>query len=197
MPADGPSRMRHRCSSVTTPLSSFRMSLACGTRVPARLAMSPLVGRPCLGQFSDAFRGGWFTNLESFLAAVLFPRHLTPQRMPEVISHIQTFRDYFHYHIKASKAYIHSRMRKRTADFLQGMSTLQTMVIIFRSTNMCDLSQCCAELARTAKRRSARRRVAGLLLSEHEVFLRPYGRKETKVLCSSRLTMHHDEVAVQ
>lgn len=34
---------------------------------------------------------------------VLFPRHLTPQRMPEVISHIQTFRDYFHYHIKASK----------------------------------------------------------------------------------------------
>ncbi|KAK2679462.1 Arp2/3 complex subunit 2/4 [Fusarium oxysporum f. sp. vasinfectum] len=50
---------------------------------------------------------------------VLFPRHLTPQRMTEVISHIQTFRDYFHYHIKASKAYIHSRMRKRTADFLQ------------------------------------------------------------------------------
>lgn len=41
--------------------------------------------------------------------------------MNEVISHIQTFRDYFHYHIKASKAYIHSRMRKRTADFLQGM----------------------------------------------------------------------------
>lgn len=40
--------------------------------------------------------------------------------MPEVISHIQTFRDYFHYHIKASKAYIHSRMRRRTADFLQG-----------------------------------------------------------------------------
>jgi actin related protein 2/3 complex subunit 2 len=68
---------------------------------------------------------------------VLFPRHLTRQRRDEVISHIQTFRDYFHYHIKASKvdlasfigtdfnanffqAYIHSRMRRRTADFLQG-----------------------------------------------------------------------------
>lgn len=50
---------------------------------------------------------------------VLFPRHLTPARREEVISHIQTFRDYFHYHIKASKAYIHSRMRRRTADFLQ------------------------------------------------------------------------------
>jgi len=50
---------------------------------------------------------------------VLFPRHLKPARRAENISHIQTFRDYFHYHIKASKAYIHSRMRRRTADFLQ------------------------------------------------------------------------------
>ncbi|KAL2119000.1 hypothetical protein VTJ04DRAFT_5959 [Mycothermus thermophilus] len=54
-----------------------------------------------------------------YVTFVLFPRHLTPQRMPDVISQIQTFRDYFHYHIKASKAYIHSRMRRRTADFLQ------------------------------------------------------------------------------
>lgn len=54
-----------------------------------------------------------------FITFVLFPRHLTAQRREENISHIQTFRDYFHYHIKASKAYIHSRMRRRTADFLQ------------------------------------------------------------------------------
>lgn len=54
-----------------------------------------------------------------YVTFVLFPRHLTRQRRDEVISHIQTFRDYFHYHIKASKAFIHSRMRKRTADFLQ------------------------------------------------------------------------------
>ncbi|EEQ86456.1 ARP2/3 actin-organizing complex subunit Arc34 [Blastomyces dermatitidis] len=54
-----------------------------------------------------------------YITFVLFPRHLTPQRRGENISHIQIFRDYFHYHIKASKAYIHSRMRRRTADFLQ------------------------------------------------------------------------------
>jgi len=54
-----------------------------------------------------------------YITFVLFPRHLKPQRRAENISHIQTFRDYFHYHIKASKAYIHSRMRRRTADFLQ------------------------------------------------------------------------------
>ncbi|KAK5948256.1 Arp complex subunit [Knufia fluminis] len=54
-----------------------------------------------------------------FITFVLFPRHMKPARRAENISHIQTFRDYFHYHIKASKAYIHSRMRRRTADFLQ------------------------------------------------------------------------------
>lgn len=59
--------------------------------------------------------------------------------MPDVISHIQTFRDYFHYHIKASKAYIHSRMRKRTADFLQGecarLLTMSWMLIIGSSAS--------------------------------------------------------------
>ncbi|KAI9803970.1 MAG: hypothetical protein M1833_000251 [Piccolia ochrophora] len=62
---------------------------------------------------------GSTTGEVGYVTFVLFPRHLTPQRREEVVSHIQTFRDYFHYHIKASKAYIHSRMRRRTADFLQ------------------------------------------------------------------------------
>jgi actin related protein 2/3 complex subunit 2 len=38
-----------------------------------------------------------------YITFVLFPRHLQRQRREDVISHIQTFRDYFHYHIKASK----------------------------------------------------------------------------------------------
>lgn len=105
--------------------------------------------------------------------AVLFPRHLTPQRRYENISHIQTFRDYFHYHIKASKvcsfsrsclgdrkglmtkhslqAYIHTRMRKRTADFLQGMyyPSKESMF----TTNS---QQCSTELDRRMKNVSAR-----------------------------------------
>ena len=44
-----------------------------------------------------------FCRVPRSLLAVLFPRHLTRQRREENISHIQTFRDYFHYHIKASK----------------------------------------------------------------------------------------------
>ncbi|KAL1303643.1 hypothetical protein AAFC00_007000 [Neodothiora populina] len=54
-----------------------------------------------------------------YITFVLFPRHLAAARREDVISHIETFRDYFHYHIKAAKAYINTRMRRRTADFLQ------------------------------------------------------------------------------
>ena len=64
-------------------------------------------------KFSNTLYLPWLTD------PVLFPRHLKRDRRADNISHIQTFRDYFHYHIKASKAYIHSRMRRRTADFLQ------------------------------------------------------------------------------
>lgn len=98
---------------------------------------------------------------------VLFPRHLTPQRMPDVISHIQTFRDYFHYHIKASKAYIHSRMRRRTADFLQGKSTLFTRE---QRGDLTDTTQFCDGRGLTARStRSARRRAGGPLGPRHDV----------------------------
>lgn len=49
------------------------------------------------------------TISETERRSVLFPRHLTPQRRQETISHIQTFRDYFHYHIKASKVRYYSQ----------------------------------------------------------------------------------------
>ena len=40
-----------------------------------------------------------------------------------------TFRDYFQYHIKAAKAYINTRMRRRTADFLQGIYTVSIVCL--------------------------------------------------------------------
>jgi hypothetical protein len=39
--------------------------------------------------------------------------------MHATISNIQLFRDYLHYHIKCSKAYLHSRMRARISAFLR------------------------------------------------------------------------------
>ena len=114
--------MRLRCSSATTRRSSCRTYRACLQQDLAQSAISHSVRLPLA---AHALSESAFCDNHAHArvpSAVLFPRHLVPQRREEVISHIQTFRDYFHYHIKASKAYIHSRMRRRTADFLQGES---------------------------------------------------------------------------
>jgi actin related protein 2/3 complex, subunit 2 len=53
-----------------------------------------------------------------YVTFVLFPRHFaSPTVAQSTVSHIQLFRDYFHYHIKCSKAYLHSRMRHRVTEF--------------------------------------------------------------------------------
>lgn len=57
---------------------------------------------------------------KGYVTFVLFPRHLTRgERRENCISHIQFFRNYFHYHIKCAKAYMHSRMRFRVKEFLK------------------------------------------------------------------------------
>lgn len=54
-----------------------------------------------------------------YITFVLFPRHTSKQARYNTINLIHIFRDYLHYHIKCSKAYIHSRMRAKTTDFLK------------------------------------------------------------------------------
>lgn len=54
-----------------------------------------------------------------FVTFVIFPRHFDRQNADATITQIQMFRDYLHYHIKCSKAYMQSRMRARVASFLK------------------------------------------------------------------------------
>eukprot|EP00093_Oithona_nana_P004161 04161.XXX_146596_145616_1 [CDS] Oithona nana genome sequencing. len=54
-----------------------------------------------------------------YITFVLFPRHTNRQVRDNTIDLIHLFRNYMHYHIKCSKAYIHSRMRAKTAEFLK------------------------------------------------------------------------------
>ena len=55
-----------------------------------------------------------------YITFVLFPRHFKdPATREKTINLIHTFRDYLHYHIKCSKAYLHSRMRARTTALLK------------------------------------------------------------------------------
>jgi actin related protein 2/3 complex subunit 2 len=49
-----------------------------------------------------------------YVTFVLFPRHFEkPAQRLATVQLIQFFRDYLHYHIKCSKAYMHSRMRAK------------------------------------------------------------------------------------
>ncbi|KAH0582884.1 hypothetical protein H2248_010787 [Termitomyces sp. 'cryptogamus'] len=64
-----------------------------------------------------------------YLTFVLFPRHFANASIASnTISHIQLFRDYLHYHIKCSKAYMHSRMRHRVAEFQKVLNRAKTEV---------------------------------------------------------------------
>jgi len=54
-----------------------------------------------------------------YITFVLFPRHTNREKRDNTIDLIHLFRNYLHYHLKCSKAYIHSRMRAKTSDFLK------------------------------------------------------------------------------
>jgi len=54
-----------------------------------------------------------------FVSFVLFAHHIADNNRDRAIDLIQTFRDYLHYHIKCSKAYMHMRMRTRVDTLLQ------------------------------------------------------------------------------
>jgi actin related protein 2/3 complex subunit 2 len=47
------------------------------------------------------------------------PRHFTKQNRDNTINMISMLRNYLHYHLKCSKAYMHQRMRAKTNDFLK------------------------------------------------------------------------------
>ncbi|KAI0059201.1 actin-like protein ARPC2 [Artomyces pyxidatus] len=64
-----------------------------------------------------------------YVTFVLFPRHFNnPTVAAGTISHIELFRDYLHYHIKCSKAYMHSRMRYRVSEFQKVLNRAKTEV---------------------------------------------------------------------
>jgi len=64
-----------------------------------------------------------------YVTFVLFPRHFAnPNVAAGTISHIQLFRDYLHYHIKCSKAYMQSRMRHRVSEFQKVLNRAKTEV---------------------------------------------------------------------
>jgi len=64
-------------------------------------------------------RGVKATESTGFVSIVLFPQHMSEKQREKTINLIQIFRNYFQYHIKCSKAYLHTRMRNRVESLLQ------------------------------------------------------------------------------
>lgn len=54
-----------------------------------------------------------------FVSFVLFAPHMSGKKKESSIDLIENFRNYLQYHIKCSKAYMHTRMRNRVRSFLQ------------------------------------------------------------------------------
>ncbi|WVW85746.1 hypothetical protein I302_107784 [Kwoniella bestiolae CBS 10118] len=70
-----------------------------------------------------------------YVTFVLSPRHFAnPSQAQQTINRIQLFRDYLHYHIKCSKAYMHSRMRYRVAEFLKILNRAKPEVAAEKKT---------------------------------------------------------------
>ncbi|KAI0350049.1 actin-like protein ARPC2 [Trametes cingulata] len=71
------------------------------------------------------------TDDVGYVTFVLFPRHFARADVASsTITHIQLFRDYLHYHIKCSKAYMHSRMRHRVSEFQKVLNRAKTEVAV-------------------------------------------------------------------
>jgi len=54
-----------------------------------------------------------------YVSFVLFAPHISGKKKETSIDNIQNFRNYLQYHMKCSKAYMHTRMRNRVRTFLQ------------------------------------------------------------------------------
>jgi actin related protein 2/3 complex, subunit 2 len=84
------------------------------------------------------------TEDTGYVTFVLFPRHFAhPSTASATISHIQLFRDYLHYHIKCSKAYMHSRMRHRVAEFQKVLNRAKTEVASTERKTVRFVIYCC------------------------------------------------------
>ena len=60
-------------------------------------------------------------NLDAagFISFALEDRHVQGEQLEKAVTMLTGFRNYLHYHIKCSKTYLHMRMRKRVAGWLQ------------------------------------------------------------------------------
>ena len=61
-----------------------------------------------------------------YICIVLLPHHYARvERRERSVNLVLSFRDYLHYHLKTTMAFLHTRMRKKTLFFLQKLNNKQ------------------------------------------------------------------------
>ena len=66
------------------------------------------------------FGGKKLPNVVGYVTLTVFKQHVdTPEKLADRVGLCVGFRNYLHYHIKASKTYLHMRMRKKVQTWLQ------------------------------------------------------------------------------
>jgi len=68
-----------------------------------------------------------------FVSFALSKRHFTAEKRDASIKALCNFRNYLHYHIKCSKAYMHMRMRKRVVTLLQVLNRAKPQTSSFHA----------------------------------------------------------------
>jgi actin related protein 2/3 complex subunit 2 len=56
-----------------------------------------------------------------FVSFVIFPRHVEGEKLDSIVWNLSTFYAYVSYHIKCSKAFMHTRMRRRVNTLIQAL----------------------------------------------------------------------------
>ncbi|VDP28009.1 unnamed protein product [Soboliphyme baturini] len=69
-----------------------------------------------------------------YITFVFFPRHTNKAARNNTINLVHIFRDYLHYHIKCSKAYLRSLIRAKTNEFLKVLNRARPEVKVERKT---------------------------------------------------------------
>lgn len=67
----------------------------------------------------SSMQGAMTGDNVGYVTFVLFPRHIDAKYATRTIDLIHSFRTYLHYHLKCSKAYLHSRMRFTATQLLK------------------------------------------------------------------------------
>lgn len=97
-------------------------------------APSVIYGKEPPNELRDDIPMGGGDGRGAFITLILFPTHYSTDAGRErSISAVLAFRDYFHFHIKCCKSFLHDRMRAKVSEFLKVLNRTKPMCLAPKS----------------------------------------------------------------